>query len=160
MCAWVHYTMLACQWLWKIMEVNEALQSSPSSPYSGTVIPQGISGRAIETHYCRNHIATEGCKLPGKWMEHTGGRGVRVRVVKVRFSLSTICIDKSLFDFLAGWNMEDDLIKFCLGWILMQSSTLCLWTHLWCLGKFECVKGRKAPLDPLILFIQSICGFQ
>lgn len=83
------------------MEVNEALQSSPSAPYSGAAIPQGVSGRAIETHYCRNHIAAEGCKLPGKWMKYTGGEGVGVSVVGVRFSLSAICIDKSLFDFLA-----------------------------------------------------------
>lgn len=57
------------------MAVNEALQSPPSSPYSGAVIPPGITGRAIETHYRRNLIASEGCKLQGKWMEHTGGRG-------------------------------------------------------------------------------------
>lgn len=50
----------------------------PSSQCSEAVIPQGIAGRAIETHYCWNHIASEGCKLPGKWMEHTrGGRGWR-----------------------------------------------------------------------------------
>lgn len=118
-CAWVHHTMLACHWLCKIMEVNEALQSPSSSSYSGAVIPQGITGRAIETHYCRNHIATEGCKLQGKWMEHTGEERVGVRV---RFSFTTICVDTSLFDSLAVWNMEDDLIKLCLGWILMQSS--------------------------------------
>lgn len=70
------------------MEVNEALQSPPSAPHSGAAIPQGITGRAIETHYRRNHIATEGCKLPGKWMEHTGGE-----VGLVEVSRATICFD-------------------------------------------------------------------
>lgn len=71
------------------MEVNEALQSPPSSPHSGAARPRGITGRAIETHYCPNHISTEGCKLPGKWMEHTGGEVVE----EVEVGLSTMCFD-------------------------------------------------------------------
>ncbi len=76
------------------MGVNEASSNPPNppnSPYSRAVIPQGITGRAIETHYCQNHIAAEGCKLPGKLMEHTGGRGGGSG--GLRLSLSAICID-------------------------------------------------------------------
>lgn len=64
-----------------------------------------------------------------------------------------ICIDTyDLFlIFLAVWNMDDDLIRLCLGWIQMQSSEYTDWlhTHLWCIWKFKCVNGRNAPSDPL-----------
>lgn len=128
----------------------------PSSPCSGAGIPQGIAGRAIETHYCWNHIASEGCKLPGKWMEHTGGGEVEEGV---RFSLSTICIDTCDL-FLIFWLCEirkKDLIKFRLGRILMLSSTLKLWNHLW----YSCEFRENCSFRTLWhCFISSICGFQ
>jgi len=121
-CAWVHYTMQACRGLWKIMEVNEALQSPPSSPYSG-VIGSDTAGHRRRSN--RNALLLKShCSPPLRGVSYRGNgcsnRGeVRVIKVGVRFSVSTICTDTCDFFliFRPTWNMEDDLIKFCLGWI-------------------------------------------
>ena len=127
----------------------------PSSPCSGAVIPQGIAGRAIETHYCWNHVASKGCKLPGKWMEHTGGVGGGGG-----FSLSTICIDTCDL-FLIFWLHEiwkRDLIKFRLGRILRLSSTLKLWNH----PRYSCEFRENCSLGPsdTVSYHQSVAFSQ
>lgn len=151
-CAWVHYTMLACRWLVKIMEVNEALQSPPSSPYSGVIVSDTAGHRRKSN---RNTLLLKShCSPPLRGVSYHGngwstqGKGWRgcgwVGVVQVWLSLSAICIDSC-----------DLFLIFCLCEILKMTWLNSSLAGFWCEAahaewvrmhsfvSWNYVKGRK-----------------
>lgn len=125
-CARVHYSVQARWGLWNIMRVNDALRSPPSPPHRGVMVADTAGHRRRgnrNTLLLKSHCSPP---LRGVSCRGNGGSGWWWRW---RGEVQPLSLPFDTRDFFLifpgvgarGWNMEDDLIKFILGWIQMQS---------------------------------------